>query len=89
MTASGIAFDTSTITLPANKATTLTFDNQDAGIPHDIAIFPDSSATNPLFTGEIVVGVKSVDYSIPVLKPGSYYFHCDVHPQMSGTVTVG
>ena len=89
VTASGIAFDTSTITLPANKATTLTFDNQDAGIPHDIAIFPDSSATNPLFTGEIVVGVKSVDYNIPVLKPGSYYFHCDVHPQMNGTVTVG
>jgi plastocyanin len=89
VTASGIAFDTTTITLPANKATTLTFDNEDAGIPHNIAIFPDSSATNPLFTGDIVVGVKTVDYNISALKPGSYYFHCDVHPQMSGTVTVG
>jgi plastocyanin len=89
VTASGLAFDTQTITLPANKATTLTFDNQDAGVPHDIAIFPDASATNPLFTGDIVVGVKSVDYQIPALKPGSYYFHCDVHPDMNGTVTVG
>jgi plastocyanin len=90
VTASGLAFDTSTITLPANKATTITFDNQDPSVPHDIAIFPDSSATNPLFTGDIVTGVASVDYHIPALKPGSYYFHCDVHPTtMFGTVTVG
>src|SRR3954452_17401240 len=89
VTASGLAFDTQTITLPANKATTLTFDNQDSGVPHDIAIFPDASATNPLFTGDIVVGPKSVDYQIPALKPGSYFFHCDVHPDMNGTVTVG
>ncbi len=90
VTASGLAFDTSTITLPANKATTITFDNQDAGVPHDIAIFPDSSATNPQFTGGIVTGVASADYNIPALKPGSYYFHCDVHPTtMFGTVTVG
>ena len=89
VTASGLAFDTTTINLPANKATTLTFDNEDASVPHDIAIFPDASATDPLFTGEIVTGVKTVDYNIPALKPGSYYFHCDVHPQMNGTVTVG
>jgi plastocyanin len=90
VTASGLAFDTSTITLPANEATTITFNNQDAGVPHDIAIFPDSSATNPYFTGDIVTGVASVDYNIPALKPGSYYFHCDVHPTtMFGTVTVG
>jgi plastocyanin len=89
VTASGLAFDTQTITLPANKPYTLTFDNEDSGVPHDIAIFPDASATNPLFTGDIVVGVKTVQYQIPPLKPGSYYFHCDVHPDMNGTVTVG
>ncbi|HEX3299454.1 MAG TPA: cupredoxin domain-containing protein [Actinomycetota bacterium] len=89
VTASGLAFDTQTITLPANKPYTLTFDNQDSGVPHDIAIFPDASATNPLFTGPIVVGVNTVQYQIPALKPGSYYFHCDVHPDMNGTVTVG
>ena len=89
VTASGLAFDTTTITLPANKATTLTFDNEDAGVPHDIAIFPDSSATNPLFTGDIVVGVKTVDYHVPGLPAGSYYFHCDLHPQMNGAVAVG
>src|SRR3954470_6661304 len=89
VTASGLAFDTTTITLPANKATTLTFDNEEVDVPHDIAIFPDASATNPLFAGNIVVGVTSVDYQIPALKPGSYFFHCDVHPDMNGTVTVG
>jgi plastocyanin len=89
VTASGLAFDTQTITLPANKPYTLTFDNQDSGVPHDIAIFPDASATNPLFTGAIVIGVNTTQYHIPALKPGSYYFHCDVHPDMNGTVTVG
>ena len=89
MTASGLAFDTQTITLPANTPYTLTFDNEDSGVPHDIAIFPDASATNPLFTGDIVIGVKTVQYPIPALKPGTYYFHCDVHPDMNGSVTVG
>ena len=58
-------------------------------MPHDIAIFPDASATNPLFTGGIVIGVQTVPYHIPALKPGTYYFHCDVHPDMNGSVTVG
>jgi plastocyanin len=25
---------------------------------------------------------------VPPLDPGSYYFQCDVHPNMNGTVTV-
>jgi plastocyanin len=89
VSAKGIQFDTSTITLPANKATTLTFDNQDAGIQHNIAIFPsESDLTNPLFRGDLVTGPNKVEYQIPALKPGTYYFHCDVHPTMNGQVVV-
>ena len=90
VTASGLKFDTNEIDLAANKATSLTFDNQDAGVQHNIAIFKSSSdLTNPLFTGDFVTGPDTVDYKMPALKPGTYYFHCDVHPvQMTGTITL-
>ncbi len=90
VTASGMAFDVTTITLKANTATTITFDNKDAGIPHNIAIYPSSSElTSPLFRGDIVTGPATATYTIPPLKPGTYYFQCDVHPTvMNGQVVV-
>jgi plastocyanin len=89
VTASGIQFDTNSLTMPADTPTTLTFDNKDAGTPHNIAIYvSEADQTTPLFRGEIVTGPATVTYKIPPLKPGSYYFHCDVHPTMNGSVTV-
>ncbi|MEA2613195.1 MAG: Cytochrome oxidase, cbb3-type, subunit, partial [Chloroflexota bacterium] len=38
ITAQNIAFTTATVTAPAGAAFTLSFDNQDAGIPHDVQI---------------------------------------------------
>jgi plastocyanin len=36
----------------------------------------------------VVTGPTTTTYDIPALKPGTYYFHCDVHPTMNGTATV-
>ena len=89
VTASNIAFDTSTIDLPANQASTIHFANQDAGVPHNIAIFPsEQDLTNALFRGDQITGPDEIDYAIDPLEAGQYYFHCDVHPTMSGTVDV-
>ena len=33
-----------------------------------------------------MTGPVSVVYDIPPIPEGEYYFHCDVHPNMSGTV---
>jgi len=30
-----------------------------------------------------------VTYDVPALAPGSYFFRCDVHPDMAGELTVG
>ena len=89
VTAEGMRFDTSQIQLPANTASTITLTNKDAGVTHNIAIYSDSSRATNLFRGQIVSGPATVTYSIPPLAPGTYYFQCDVHPTMNGTVTVG
>jgi plastocyanin len=87
--AQNLAFNTSEIDLPANAPTTITFENADAGVPHNIAIYNDSSLSENLFTGDIVTGPATAEYQVPALDAGEYYFHCDVHPNMSGSVVVG
>src|SRR6266540_4891167 len=87
VTAQGLRFDTDRIELPAAPST-IHFENDDPGIQHNIAIFTDSSLGTNLFRGKIVTGPAAVDYRIPPLELGTYYFHCDVHPTMSGTVVV-
>jgi plastocyanin len=86
--AQGIVFDTAEISLPAGRESSLTFDNRDAGIPHNIAIYPDQNLGEPLFQGELITGPDTIEYRIPALEAGEYYFHCDVHPSMNGSVTV-
>jgi plastocyanin len=85
--AQNIAFDTSTIRLEP-VPTTITFENRDAGVQHNIAIYSDSSLADELFNGELVTGPTTVDYAVPALPPGEHYFQCDVHPNMSGSVVV-
>ncbi len=89
VTAQGLQFDTDRIALPAGAPSTIHFENNDAGIQHNIAIFTDSSLGTTLFRGDIVTGPAAIDYGIPPLDPGTYYFQCDVHPTMNGSVAVG
>jgi plastocyanin len=83
-----IEFVTQKIDLPANKASVIKFDNQDAATPHNVAIATDDSFANVLFKGDVVVGPIVATYQVPALPAGTYPFHCDVHPTMKGTVTV-
>jgi plastocyanin len=47
-----------------------------------------SQGGDPLFQGEIVTGPSLIDYHVPQMAAGEYHFQCDVHPTMSGSVTV-
>jgi len=87
VTAQGIQFDTDRIDLPAGAPATIHFENNDP-VQHNVAIFTDDTLANVLFRGDLVTGPDVIDYPIPPLEPGTYYFRCDIHPSMSGTVGV-
>jgi plastocyanin len=86
--AQGLQFDTTQIDLTAGRPSTITFQNSDAGIQHNIAIFTDESMSQVLFRGDTVTGVASATYHVPPIDAGTYYFHCDFHPTMNGSVAV-
>ncbi len=89
--AQNIAFQPGTLSFPPGAKVSLKFENKDAGTPHNFALTSDQAGANYLFKGDVVTGPTTTTYSFTApSKPGTYYFHCDVHPtQMKGTVTVG
>ncbi len=89
VTAANIAFDTSTIELAADEPGSIAFVNEDSGVPHNIAIYPTADdLANALFSGEVITGPDEIEYAIDPLEAGEYYFQCDVHPTMNGSVIV-
>jgi len=83
--AQDIKFDRASLALPAGTVAPLLFDNRD-GAPHNVAI--TSSDGTKVFTGDTFSGPSTKTYEVPALTAGSYGFHCDVHPDMKGTLTV-
>lgn len=82
------AFVPDHLRLPANEPVELAFDNRDGGVQHNVAIYRDDAAEESLFVGDLIAGPETVTYDVPALDPGEYYFRCDVHPQMNGSVEV-
>lgn len=81
-----MAFDQATLTIAASSAWSLRLVNED-DVPHNVAIFMDESATESLFVGELITGT-TIAYEVPALEPGTYFFRCDLHPDMSGMLVV-
>ena len=84
------AFDKSTITVPAGANVVMTFDNQDSRIPHNFALYTDSTAKTRIFVGDVVTGPKTVTYTFTApSQSGTYFFRCDIHPAvMTGSFIV-
>ncbi len=85
----GTAFDKDTLLGVAGQALTITFDNRDAGIAHNIHFFKGSDATgSEVSATEVAPGPVVQTLAIAPLDAGAYFYQCDVHPgQMEGTLT--
>ncbi|MCX6669499.1 MAG: cupredoxin domain-containing protein [Methanothrix sp.] len=88
--AKSIAFNTSTITVPAGARVTVNFDNQDANVPHNFAVYDSANAKTTIFKGNIITGPKMIAYTFDApTTPGTYFFRCDIHPTiMTGKFVV-
>ena len=84
--AKDMAFSPATVEIAANKNVTIHFDNQDSA-PHNVAIYKDASASEKISVGDVVSSSKK-DQVVPALAAGSYFFRCDVHTNMTGTLLV-
>jgi plastocyanin len=76
------------IDLPADDVSILAFSNEDEGVQHNVAIYTDDTVEEPVAIGDLVEGPMTTLTEVPALDPGEYYFRCDVHPIMDGTLEV-
>ena len=88
--AKDIKFDKRSITASAGSDVTVNFNNQDAGVQHNLAFYSNKAAAQTFFKGELFAGpaTKTEKFTAPTTA-GTYFFRCDVHPDtMNGSFIV-
>jgi plastocyanin len=96
LTAQNSRFSAATLEAPADKPFAITFDNQDAGVMHDVGIeesvlLPGAAlrSWSVIFDGEDVTGPGQATNNVQPLKAGTYKFICTFHAaSMTGQLTV-
>jgi len=74
------AFDPSTLTVKTGSV--VTWVNQDA-TPHTIV--SDTGSLVPFSSAPLPPGAS---YNFTFTMPGTYTYHCSIHPSMTGTIVV-
>ena len=86
LSAADLAFDASVIQATAGEAFTISFANNDTA-PHNVAIYTEEGGEE-IVKGEVIDGGATIEIEVPAQEAGEYYFVCDVHPDMNGTLVV-
>ena len=87
ISADKLRFDVGAINAKAGEAFTIAFTNKESQ-PHNVAVYR-SKGGEKIVGGEIITGPdKSNEISVPALAAGTYYFQCDVHAEMNGSIIV-
>jgi plastocyanin len=84
VTMQNFAFSPASITVP--KGTTVTWVNQDTSDHKIVNDAQGSIAQGALFTSNSLP--KGASYSFKFDNPGTYPYHCSIHPSMKATVIV-
>ena len=87
VTAKDLKFNKAVLALRAESPSILHFKNDDA-VPHNLAIYNNPSLSKTIFSFDPIPGPISQDFQFRAPAAGRYFFRCDVHPQMRGTVVV-
>ena len=86
ITTAAMEFDVTTIEATAGEDFTITLVNDDSA-PHNISIYAEEGGDNIVLGGTAEAG-QTVTVDVSALEPGTYYFQCDIHPDMNGEVVV-
>jgi plastocyanin len=76
-------FDSASLTAPAGAPFDIVF-NIHSGSLHNLVI---RQAGTTYYHGELFTGPAERTYFVPPLPAGQYEFFCEVHPNMTGTLT--
>lgn len=86
VTAADLAFDASVIEAPAGEAFTITLVNNDT-VPHNISVYTEEGG-DEIVKGDIIDPGQTVEVEVPAQEAGEYFFVCDLHPDMTGSLVV-
>ena len=86
ITAADLAFNATTIVAPAGEAFTITLINDDSA-PHNLSVYVEEGGES-IVQGDVVDPDATVEIEVPALDAGEYFFVCDLHTNMNGTVVV-
>jgi plastocyanin len=83
LTAQNTSYDKDELTAEVGADVKLTFNNKDNGIQHNFALYENKDSDEELFEGDIITGPETTTYEFTAPEePGTYFFHCDIHPSL-------
>jgi len=82
-----LLFNVDTIEATAGEDFTITLVNNDTA-PHNISIYTEEGGDLLGEVGATAEAGQTVTTDVAALEPGTYYFQCDIHPDMNGSVVV-
>ncbi len=79
-------FDLDGFSVTAGEAFVVRLNNND-DTEHNFSIYTQIGG-EAVFEGDVVQPGDSIEYEIDALDAPEYYFQCDIHPDMNGTISV-